>query len=76
MRKNKQVTRDELQPGMQVVVNPAPDTQLYTVKEVHGFLVKLIYYAYGQEIQGGAVDYSVCLHPTDDQLNHALIYRL
>lgn len=61
--------------GKKVTVNTLADTQIYFIKEVHNYAVHLIYYENGQEIDGGWVDVSLCYHPSDDQINHALINR-
>lgn len=61
--------------GKKVTVRADVDTQIYFIKEVHNYAVHLIYYENGKEIDGGWVDVSLCYHPSDEQINYALIQR-
>jgi len=66
--KNVKLKRLQVVPGKQVVVSEAIDTQVYTVREVNGMQVHLIYPSGGRISSGGWIDYSVCMEPTDVQL--------
>jgi hypothetical protein len=54
--------------GMKVVVNDLPETTIYTIKKIDGFMVDLVYFEHGREIWGGQMDVSLIKRPTKEQL--------
>lgn len=66
--KNVKLKRLQVAPGKQVVVSEAIDTQVYTVREVIGTQVHLVYPCGGHISSGGWIDYGVCMEPNDVQL--------
>ena len=72
----KRFTIFEAVVGKKAVVGPSVDTTVYTIKAVHNYQVHLVYFEYGQEINGGWIDVACLYHPTDDQLNAQLLQAL
>lgn len=61
----------EAKAGMAVAVNDLPDGQIYRIKSVAGFNVKLVYAgADGLERDGGTLDVSCVKKPSKEQLKY------
>lgn len=61
---------NQVQLGMQVVMNDLQDAQVYRVKGVTGFGVALEYVVGEEVIDGGVVDACYCQLPTLQQLDN------
>lgn len=66
--KQKKIRLRDVKVGLKVVVNDLPDTVVYTIKQVHGFTVELVYTVKGVTIDGGWIDYGSLLVPTEEQM--------
>lgn len=71
----KKLKKSELKPGVRVVLNGLADATVYVVGKVaaNGLQAELTYYAGGDTLDGGSMDYSLMYRPTAEQMANSVV---